>query len=285
MRPVVVSILCFIAIMLASVSWAQIPSASLNQIETLVKARFEKRGGVVILLDLKNDKSYFFGGTQWLDQALEPGSLLKLATAFYFVDHGLDLEKYRYPCEGHGKWNGKKYYCWKQDGHGRVGLTQALALSCNLYFISLADRIKKPQWLSGLKEQQLIVQSLQPGAYPRLLFIGEGGMLGVQVRDFIPWLKWLAGHLADPKYHEILQGMLEAVEYGTGQEAKVPGLTIWGKTGTVESDNPLYAHAGFFIGFTKVDQLSVALLVMVEDSHGFQLPAKLAGEIFEALLH
>lgn len=269
--------------MLASISWAQIPNASLNQIETLVKARFEKRGGVVILLDLKSDKSYFFGGTQWLDQVVEPGSLLKLATAFYFVDHGIDLEKYRYSCAGHGKWNGKKYYCWKQDGHGSVGLTQALALSCNLYFISLADRIKKSQWLLGLKQQQLTVQSFKQGSYPRLLFIGEGGMLGVQVRDFIPWLKWLAGHLADPKYREILQGMVESVQYGTGQEAKVPGLKIFGKTGTVGSTNPLYAHAGFFVGFTKVDQLGVALLVMVEDSHGFQLPAKLAGEIFAAL--
>ncbi|MEZ5365782.1 MAG: penicillin-binding transpeptidase domain-containing protein [Bryobacterales bacterium] len=61
-----------------------------------------------------------------------PGSLLKpFAAAAYGAGHGFD-----YPvehCDGRD--------CWLPSGHGTLGLTDAIAQSCNAYFRRLARRI------------------------------------------------------------------------------------------------------------------------------------------------
>jgi len=53
------------------------------------------------------------------------------------------------------------------------------------------------------------------------------------------------------------------VQYGTGTAARIPGVTVAGKTGT--ATNPLGRSHSWFVCFAPADQPRVAVAVLVEN--------------------
>ncbi|MBV7698142.1 penicillin-binding protein 2 [Streptomyces sp. TRM70350] len=94
---------------------------------------------------------------------------------------------------------------------------------------------------------------------------------------------------------QILQSMMETVvEKGTGTNAKIPGVTVGGKTGTAQHgvDNSEKPYA-WFISYAKLDDGSspVAVAVVVEDEEadrgdisGGGLAAPIAKSVMEAVI-
>ncbi len=77
--------------------------------------------------------------------------------------------------------------------------------------------------------------------------------------------------IADSIYEAVHDGMQGVVERGTGTNAKVKGITICGKTGTVENyfrgvKQPNHA---FFCGFAPRDNPKIAIMCVVENSGRF----------------
>ena len=70
--------------------------------------------------------------------------------------------------------------------------------------------------------------------------------------------------------------MADAVEYGTAQRAKVPGLKVAGKTGSVRT--PAGAYVAWFAGFTG----EAVVTVMLQARSGGADAAPVAGRILEA---
>jgi cell division protein FtsI/penicillin-binding protein 2 len=104
--------------------------------------------------------------------------------------------------------------------------------------------------------------------------------------------------LSDPltkEHAQMLQQMMETVvTKGTGTNARIPNVTVGGKTGTAQnginnSGNP-YA---WFISYAKTDQGSpVAVAVVVEDSNasrgdisGGGLAAPIAKKVMQAVIN
>ncbi len=78
-------------------------------------------------------------------------------------------------------------------------------------------------------------------------------------------------NVADSIYEAIHDGMQGVVESGTGTNAKVKGIDICGKTGTVENyfrDVKQPNHA-FFCGFAPRDNPKIAIMCVVENSGRF----------------
>ncbi|MDW8436466.1 MAG: penicillin-binding protein 2 [Chloroherpetonaceae bacterium] len=72
-------------------------------------------------------------------------------------------------------------------------------------------------------------------------------------------------------------GMLLAVESGTGGRARVPGVKVAGKTGTAQ--NPHGEDHAWFICFAPYDNPTIALAVLVENAgFGGSVAAPIAGE-------
>lgn len=74
------------------------------------------------------------------------------------------------------------------------------------------------------------------------------------------------------------------VEHGTAANAKVPGITIAGKTGSAEHQKGEKTH-GWFVGYAPVDHPKIAICVLVEAAgHGGVVAAPLAGRLIQRYL-
>jgi peptidoglycan glycosyltransferase len=96
------------------------------------------------------------------------------------------------------------------------------------------------------------------------------------------------GQAIDPSYAAELAAMMEdVVREGTGTQAALSGLgvTVAGKTGTAESDDPDRNQA-WFIGFAPAEDPQVAVAVVIEDtaSTGGEAAAPVAAAVMEAAL-
>ena len=65
------------------------------------------------------------------------GSVFKPVVAAAAIEQGID-ESFEYNCTGSVTHNGVTFNCHKREGHGVIDMRQAIADSCNTYFIELA---------------------------------------------------------------------------------------------------------------------------------------------------
>jgi penicillin-binding protein A len=80
-----------------------------------------------------------------LNRALQglyaPGSVLKIFTAAAALDAGKALPTDEYECKGELEIAGTTVKCHSRGGHGRIGLTDAIAQSCNVAFAELGNSL------------------------------------------------------------------------------------------------------------------------------------------------
>jgi len=70
-----------------------------------------------------------------------PGSTFKMVTALAALKAGeVDVET-RVSCPGYYESGGRKFHCWRPEGHGVVDMERALAESCDVYFYDIARRV------------------------------------------------------------------------------------------------------------------------------------------------
>ena len=101
---------------------------------TLLHERFRRDDVSYILIETSGGRIV---DQQWPDASrpIAMGSLVKpFTTLAYGKSHG-----YRYPefvCRG------SESGCWLPSGHGKVGIVEAIAHSCNAYFDALAAQVR-----------------------------------------------------------------------------------------------------------------------------------------------
>lgn len=84
-------------------------------------------------------------------------------------------------------------------------------------------------------------------------------------------------------FEPVIQGMQLVVDAGTGRSAHVPGVTVAGKTGTVQ--NPHGTDHATFMAFAPVQNPRIAIAVYVENAGGGgRFAAPIAGLLIEKYL-
>lgn len=70
-----------------------------------------------------------------------PGSTIKPLTALAALDAGLTRPEETIFCPGSYRLGGRTFRCWKEGGHGRVSLYEAVKYSCDTYFYEMGRRL------------------------------------------------------------------------------------------------------------------------------------------------
>ena len=84
-----------------------------------------------------------------------PGSVFKIVDATAGLEEKVITPETTFHCSGVLQFGNREYHCWKKEGHGRIGLRQAIVESCDVYFYQLGlrlgvDRIAKYAFAMGL---------------------------------------------------------------------------------------------------------------------------------------
>jgi cell division protein FtsI/penicillin-binding protein 2 len=208
-------------------------------------------------------------------QAVSPGSLVKpfLAIA-YGEQHGG-----RFPAV---RCRGSRDRCWLPRGHGNLELEEAIAQSCNAYFLELA---------AGLDRQRAAETLARYGLAAPPMAASAESLAGLGSAWKEPPLTWARAYLQlvneqqSPAQSRIVKGMLESAERGTARtvDAALGRNAALAKTGTAAcSHTPRGAADGFTVVLYPAAQPRLLLLVRVHGLTG-AASAKIAGAMLRSL--
>lgn len=208
---------------------------------------------------------------QWIDKNLESGeesthwdsptvpvsmgSLLKpfLALA-YSVTHG------DYPaiyCTGSSSG------CWYARGHGEEHFVEALADSCNSYFLALAGRIDR-----AALDTICLTYGLEAPArsLPAADLIGLGHGWPQSPLNVARAFATLASNAGETSVRTVLAGMARSAKTGT---ARAVGVCCYAKTGTAPCSHlPRAAGDGFAVAIYPPDQPRGLVLLQHHNTTG-----------------
>ncbi|WP_317368611.1 penicillin-binding transpeptidase domain-containing protein [uncultured Tyzzerella sp.] len=88
-----------------------------------------------------------------------PASVFKIITAATFIENYNDWEDYTYTCKGYETYEDIKIDCFDKKAHKEINLEQALAVSCNSFFVNLSSIIT-PEQLSNVANRALFNKPL-----------------------------------------------------------------------------------------------------------------------------
>ena len=115
-----------------------------------------------------------------------PASTFKMITAAAALEEGVVTPDTRFYCPGRLRVAGHTFRCWRRRGHGSVDLRRALAVSCDVYFYHLGQRL-------GIANI---------ATYSRRFGLDEplGIGLAYEAGGLIPDRAWKRKHIGDPWY-------------------------------------------------------------------------------------
>ncbi|MEO8131369.1 MAG: penicillin-binding transpeptidase domain-containing protein [Bryobacteraceae bacterium] len=158
--------------------------------------------------------------------------------------------------------------CWLPKGHGTIGLTSAIAHSCNSYFLQLAPKAN-PDFL-GRFGLQPPPQNASPETW-----IGLGREWMLSSLSLARAYCMLASY---PEAEPIRAGMLQSSQSGTGRAIGRKALV---KTGTAACSHPAGQPGD---GYVVAISHSYTLLVQMHGVPGATVAAT-AGQMLTAILH
>jgi len=220
-----------------------------------------------------------------------PGSVFKNIMAIAGLAEGVVNPSTAFHCSGSGVFFGRRFRCWKREGHGEVNVQRALKVSCDIYFYNVGARLgvdkinKHSQSLALGKISKVDLDGEKAGLLPSTewartkrksapkwypsetisVAIGQGPLLmtPLQVANSMAAIAnggkvyrphvvrtinrggkqlRVAGEVLSEV--KLQQGALEGVRRGlwavvnepggTGGNARIEGLGVSGKTGTVQ---------------------------------------------------
>jgi len=213
--------------------------------------------------------------------AAPPGSTMKPLVLHALVARGRLRVEEGFPCPGQLRIAGRQLDCSHPPLGGPVTVRTAIAYSCNCFAAHCASRFRAGELTRTLEEWGLGSRTHWFGegegvgrvwdALPALEALGEDGILATPAALAMAYCR-----LAERAAGAVLAGMVDAVEIGTAQRARVAGLKVAGKTGSARTADG--AYLAWFAGFTE----GAVVAVMVQGRSGGADAAPIAGRILEA---
>jgi cell division protein FtsI/penicillin-binding protein 2 len=267
----------------AAVCW---PDALLNRQSAalLLEQRFWKPDVEYMLMDARTGEVL---SSRW-EKPNEPaplGSLVKPFTALaYGEEHSFQFPEFE--CRG------KRDRCWYPRGHGQINLVQAVAQSCNAYFLMLASDLRPSSVTAVLRRYSIYDVSDKVSADS---LVGLGSAWKISPSRMLRAYAELSRRRDQAGVSEIIRGMEISERSGTGlavgSALRRSGATAITKTGTapcVHSDDPGagahhgFAGDGYVIALYPAADPQLALMVRLHSAPGSKA-AEMAGKMLRTI--
>jgi cell division protein FtsI/penicillin-binding protein 2 len=211
----------------------------------------------------------------YAQQPVSPGSLVKpfLAIA-YGEQHGGQFPTVR--CLG------SRDRCWLPGGHGSLGLEEAIAQSCNAYFLELAAGLDHTRAAQTFARYGL---AGPPASAATESLVGLGSAWKESPLALAKAYLQLEKEQHSPMQSRIVKGMSGSASRGTARavDAALGSNAALAKTGTAAcSHTPQGAADGFTVVLYPAAQPRLLLLVRVHGAAGAE-SAKVAGAMLRSL--
>ena len=283
MRGVLILFACAALVMVASLESPRLnaaapaspPSAAPSSnllIRDLLTRDFSAADLSYIALDLRTDSLI---ASHWNDseEAIPIGSLVKPFVAIAYAEaHGFKFPEH----------NCVAGTCWLPRGHGRLGITRAVAMSCNSYFTSLAENVTAEQ---VIEVAHRIGLAGPPASATPAALAGRYGQWRESPVAVAHAYAELLSRSTQPGIAEIVAGMRESAQSGTAGALSrtVPNLHVLAKTGTAPcTHSPRAPGDGFVVAAWPSDSPRYLLLLRQHGRPG-ALAAVTAGQILHEL--
>jgi cell division protein FtsI/penicillin-binding protein 2 len=235
---------------------------------------FPSRDISFLLLDARTGRTLT---ARWdrLDSPIPLGSLVKPFTALAYGEQ----QDFHYPAH---TCRGTATGCWLPHGHGEIGLTSAIAYSCNSYFRMLTANLDATD-VAPIAARFGIEPPDRDASGPALAGIGSRWRISPprMARAYLELIR----RREQPAVREVLAGMERSAQLGTGAEVDraLPFPDALAKTGTAPCTHSLRAPGdGFAIVLAPADQPQILLMVRVHGVPGAQA-AKTAGQMLRRI--
>ncbi|HEU5161707.1 MAG TPA: penicillin-binding protein 2, partial [Thermoanaerobaculia bacterium] len=281
-----------------------------------------------------------------------PGSVFKIVMGMAGMEKGIVNASTTFNCSGSQAFFGRRFRCWKPEGHGPVNWSRAIKVSCDIYFYNIgaklgvdgiaeyakkltfgeftkidlegeargnvpsekwAREVQKRKWYPSetisvaIGQGPLVVTPLQTANM--MSAIATGGKVlrphvlkevhelrdeKIVARQVVEPIVLTEVHLTPEAVAAMRDGLWKVVneQGGTGGSARINGLDVCGKTGTVQvvaqsgwkQKLPFkYMDHAWFASFAPRDNPQMVAVVFVEHGgHGGSDAAPLARQLFAA---
>ena len=219
---------------------------------------------------------------------LPPGSTVKPFSIAALMESGKLRSTDSFRCPGTLEIGGRNLTCSHPADLPPILPRTAIAWSCNNFVARYAARFEPGELERALSRFGLLSRTAwldeeATGEFtrgdPRLQALGESGVLVTPAAVAMAYTR-LAVASARASMASVLGGMEDAVEFGTAQHARVAGLKVAGKTGSVRAADG--AHLAWFAGFVPSVAPRYVVTVMLQGRSGGADAAPVAGRILEA---
>jgi cell division protein FtsI/penicillin-binding protein 2 len=195
------------------------------------------------------------------EKPIPMGSLVKPFTALAYAE----AHDFRFPtstCKGRA--NG----CWQDRPHGELNLTGAISVSCNAYFLRLAEGVPAERLASVVNAFDLDAPE-KDATSANLIGLGDEWKIA-PIRMARAYLELIRRKDA-PGVAPILEGMRQSALRGTGAavDRKLKHSAALVKTGTAPCTHAHWAPAdGFVLAFVPAEKPEILLLIRMHSVTG-----------------
>ncbi|HEX7087587.1 MAG TPA: SpoIID/LytB domain-containing protein [Vicinamibacterales bacterium] len=216
-----------------------------------------------------------------LQTPVQPGSILKLPALIAALNAGIVTQGTRVPCRGEARVGGHVVRCSHPRQRHALGPSEALALSCNVWFATVGSRLPRGRFDAVLTALGL---PPSPGDAPMPLAVTGLRATPVPPLALLEALRRVVTgapgvELTDAARRIVMDGLRGAALYGTADAFADRGLDAAAKTGT--ADAPGGGVHGLVVAAWPATNPARGLVLMAAGAAGTNA-AQLAAEIATA---
>ena len=216
-----------------------------------------------------------------LDTPVRPGSIVKAVALVAGLERGVIRPNMTHICRRAAKADGQVFVCSHPDLKRPLSPAEALAYSCNDFFVSLAPRLSRDALnatrvaaglppLSAVTPMAAAIVGLDgPRTTPRALVDVMARLTGAGRDQPVP--------MRAETRAVLLEGLRGAADYGSASALKAGGISALAKTGTIVMPNG--DALGLVVALTPASKPARAIVVAAPGAAGLDAAA-IAAEIW-----